>query len=264
MLKTVASAARDYAAAVSEGGLTMNYLPITGDAAFAEAAARMLLSEELVASLGERRASVHVASGTAALRVGMAYVAAHGATSGRVLLPSPTWGNHAGIAAAVGLEVTNVRYFDRARNGLDVEGWLADVAAAPERSLLLVHGVCHNPTGCDPSADDWARLLEVARRRRHVLLVDVAYQGFGSGSLDADAAATRRLAAAGDVEVLVAQSFSKNMGLYNERLGALHFIGVANGHAAAAATHASTIVRTCYSNPPAHGAFIAKTIMSTS
>ena len=95
-----------------------------------------------------------------------------------------------------------------------------DLEAAPEKSVILFHACAHNPTGADPSVDDWKRLAEVCKQKSHFPIFDTAYQGFASGDPNKDAWSLRYFADQG-FEMMVCQSFSKNFGLYNERAGNL-------------------------------------------
>jgi len=137
---------------------------------------------------------------------------------------------------------------------------LADLGAAPEGSVVVLHGCAHNPTGIDPSGEQWAALAELCARRRLLPFFDVAYQGFASGDLDVDAAAPRLFAAAG-LELLVAQSYSKNLGLYSDRVGALNVLLADARTAPAVLSQLKRIARSMYSNPPAHGAKLVAEVL---
>jgi aspartate/tyrosine/aromatic aminotransferase len=125
--------------------------------------------------------------------------------------------------------------------------------------VALLHGCCHNPTGVDPNPEQWKRIAAVIGERRIVPLVDFAYQGMGEG-LGEDAAGLQELSRTG-TELFVASSFSKNFGLYNERIGALTLIAPTRSAAAKALSHLKTCIRTNYSNPPAHGGAIVSKVL---
>lgn len=122
-------------------------------------------------------------------------------------------------------------------------------------------GCAHNPTGVDPTQEQWAAIADVCAARNHLPFFDVAYQGFASGSLDADAWAPRFFAHEKGMELLVAQSYSKNLGLYGERVGALNFVLADAGAAVRALSQAKRISRAIISNPPVHGARIAAMVV---
>ena len=166
-----------------------------------------------------RVAAIQTLSGTGACRAAGVFLERF-SSADTVYVSAPTWGNHIPIFEEAGLAVKRYRYFDAATNGLDFAGMLADVEAAPDGSVFLLHACAHNPTGVDPTAAQWAELSQQLLRKRHVVFFDSAYQGFASGDADRDAAAVRRFVADGH-ELLLAQSYAKNFGLYGERVGAL-------------------------------------------
>jgi len=179
-----------------------------------------------------------------------------------VYISNPTWGNHRQIFSCAGLKVAEYRYFDKNTNGLDLDGMLADIRAAPNRSTILLHLCAHNPTGVDPSPDQWKLILDLIREKNHFAFFDSAYQGFATGDLDRDAAPFRAFIDAG-FEGLCCQSFAKNMGLYGERVGALH-VATPNGKdAEAVLSQLKILVRANFSTPPKHGALIASKILNT-
>lgn len=139
---------------------------------------------------------------------------------------------------------------------------LEDLKNAKHGSVVLLHACCHNPTGVDPSLDQWAKIAEVCKENHLFPFFDVAYQGMVSGSLDTDAAGMRHFLKAG-LSFIVAQSFAKNMGLYGERTGAVHFVCANKDEATRVLSQVKIIVRTMYSSPPKHGARIAAIIMNT-
>jgi aspartate aminotransferase/aromatic-amino-acid transaminase len=137
---------------------------------------------------------------------------------------------------------------------------LASLRQVPAGEAVCLHACCHNPSGFDPMLDQWREIAGVLAERRLVTLVDFAYQGFGTG-LREDAAGVMELCGRLD-ELLVCSSFSKNFGLYNERVGALTLVGPTPQATAAALSHAKMCVRTNYSNPPFHGGAIIRTVLS--
>lgn len=239
-------------------GGSKTYLPIRGTAAYAAAIERLLLGAGHPALTEGRVATVHTPGGTAALRIAADYLqTTHPGIT--VWLTDPTWANHRPVFAAAGLPVRELPYLDRAEHRLALDGLLAALAVLPAGDVVVLHGCCHNPTGVDPSPAEWAQLAAVLAERRALPLLDVAYLGFADG-IEEDAAALRLLAETVP-ELLICNSFSKSMGLYNERVGSLTV--VAGGRAAAEAVLSRVLraVRASYSNPPAHGGGIATLLL---
>ncbi|KAG2484885.1 hypothetical protein HYH03_016367 [Edaphochlamys debaryana] len=238
------------------------YLPIAGNAEFCRLARTLALGGDCPALQGGRVATVQALSGTGALRVGAEFLAAHlPSTAPRVVyLPSPTWGNHKTIFAKAGFQVREYRYFDAATRGLAFDGMCADLASAPRGAVLLLHACAHNPTGVDPSPQQWARILALAQEKALLPFFDSAYQGFASGDLDADAASLRLFVRSG-LELVLAQSFAKNMGLYGERAGALSVVCKCKDTAGRVESQLKMVIRPMYSNPPMHGAAIAAKVL---
>ncbi|MGA1342393.1 MAG: amino acid aminotransferase [Hyphomonas sp.] len=176
----------------------------------------------------------------------------------RVWVSKPTWPNHPNVVKSLGLEVKEYAY---AREGqFSALGMIADLSAAEAGDGVILQGPCHNPTGIDPSSDDWKALGALARERGLLVLLDVAYHGFAQ-SLDRDMDGVRAfMAEAG--EAMVAYSCSKNFGLYRERTGCFLALGDTQQDIAAATTHVADIGRSTWSMPPAHGAGIVATILS--
>jgi aspartate/tyrosine/aromatic aminotransferase len=176
-----------------------------------------------------------------------------------VWLSDPTWPNHPSIFKSAGLKVNTYPYFDGATNGVAWDALVACLNTVPEGDVVLLHGCCHNPTGIDLSADQWQEISAIVVQRKLLPLIDFAYQGFADG-LREDAAGVNLVA---DVarEMLIASSYSKNFGLYNERVGALTLVAGTPEAAQASLSHIKTVIRSNYSNPPAHGAEVVATIL---
>lgn len=155
------------------------------------------------------------------------------------------------------------RYYDPTTCGFDRAGMLADLNSVPEGSIVLLHAVAHNPTGVDPTQEEWEQIAEIMKARKLVPWFDCAYQGFASGNPDIDAWSIRYFVDQG-FEMFVCQSFAKNFGLYNERVGALHVVSNDAESAHAVLTNLEAIIRPMYSNPPQHGARIVSTILKNS
>ncbi|KAG5897213.1 hypothetical protein JTB14_022564 [Gonioctena quinquepunctata] len=241
--------------------LNKEYLPILGLEAFSTAATRMLLGNDSPAVLQNRTFGLQCLSGTGALRVGAEFLA-------RVLdkkifyYSDPTWGNHKLVFKSAGFEEgRQYRYWDNATRGIDFKGFLEDLRNAPEHSVIILHPCAHNPTGCDPTMEQWAQIAEVVKERTLFPFFDCAYQGFASGDLVKDAAAVRYFVEQG-FELFCAQSFAKNFGLYNERVGNLTVVVNNPEVVPATKSQITLVVRGMYSNPPSHGARIVSTVLS--
>jgi len=177
-----------------------------------------------------------------------------------VYVPDPTWGNHIKIFGNAGHQVKKYRYYHPSTRGLDYTGMIQDLKAAPNGSIVVLHACAHNPTGVDPSTEQWRGILDVVREKGHLPFFDSAYQGFASGDLDTDAQSLRLFVDAG-LEMLLSQSFAKNMGLYGERVGALSVVCSSAEIAARVESQVKLVIRAMYSNPPKHGAAIAERVL---
>jgi aspartate/tyrosine/aromatic aminotransferase len=235
------------------------YKPISGDPAYGKAVRQMLfgIDHDLVAS--GRAVTAHTPGGTGALRVaGDFYRKVK--PDATVWLSDPTWPNHAAIFQSAGLKTATYPYFDPAANALAFPALIDALKKIPAGDIALLHGGCHNPTGADPTVDQWRTIANVLAERGVIPLIDFAYQGFATG-IDDDAAGVRALAAICP-ELFICSSFSKNFGLYNERTGAMTLVARTADHAAAAMSQIRVVIRSNYSNPPAHGGEIVKTVLA--
>lgn len=153
-------------------------------------------------------------------------------------------------------------YFDAETVGLDFDGMLADLEAAPDGSVVLLHGCAHNPTGVDPTQEQWVKIVDLLQKKKHLPFIDSAYQGFASGSLEQDAFLPRYLVERG-IEFATAQSYSKNLGLYAERVGAMSFVLADSDAAQRVLSQLKRLARAIYSNPPVHGARIVSEVVGS-
>lgn len=245
------------------------YLPIDGLPAFQRLASELIFGRNSEAMSDGRVVTVQTLSGSGALRVGLTFIARFYADAPRlplVYIPSPTWNNHRDIVPDAGLgEARTFRYLHATSGGVDMPGLLADLADAPAGSIVILHGCAHNPTGADPTLVEWADILSIVRERRLVPFFDVAYQGFASGDLDVDAASVRLFADAG-IDMMLSQSFAKNMGLYGQRIGSLSVVlskrtAAVPVTAMAVRSQLKAVIRPMYSSPPAHGARIVAGVL---
>ncbi|KAF9056219.1 aspartate aminotransferase [Panaeolus papilionaceus] len=247
---------------VRESSPDKEYLPITGLPAFTKNAALLAYGADSAPLNQGSVAVTQSISGTGALRIGGAFLARHYPASKAIYLPVPTWGNHIPLFRDSGLEVRGYRYFNKETVGLDFDGLKADLQAAPEGSIVLLHACAHNPTGVDPTPAQWAEISDIVKEKKLFPFFDMAYQGFASGSTVKDAFAVRHFVAQGH-QIALAQSFAKNMGLYGERVGAFSLTTSDPEEKARVDSQLKIVIRPMYSNPPLHGARIANAILST-
>eukprot|EP01012_Entosiphon_sulcatum_P009270 TRINITY_DN15168_c0_g1_i2.p1 TRINITY_DN15168_c0_g1~~TRINITY_DN15168_c0_g1_i2.p1 ORF type:complete len:321 (-),score=33.63 TRINITY_DN15168_c0_g1_i2:38-1000(-) len=207
-----------------------------------------------------RVAKCQAVSGTGALRLAVEVFRLALPKDTTVFLSRPTWPNHPNIFRAVGFPIREYTYWDPKSRGADFEGLKADLAAAPDRSVIVLHLCSHNPTGADLTAAQWDELAPILLHKKHVALFDSAYQGYATGDLDSDAYGFRKCVSIG-VEAVAAQSFSKNFGCYAERVGCVSFCCSTPEVARAVQSQLKVAVRPMYSNPVAHGARIVAKIL---
>ncbi|CAG9465873.1 unnamed protein product [Pedinophyceae sp. YPF-701] len=240
-------------------GENKEYLPIEGLATFRAATLELLLGASHPAVAEGRAVALQSLSGTGSLRVGAAFI--NRFLPGRtVYLSAPTWGNHKAIFADAGVQWKEYRYFNPETVGLDYDGMIEDISSAPDGSIIVLHGCAHNPTGIDPTPEQWRAIAELCEKKEHIPFFDVAYQGFATGDLDADAFAPRLFADMG-LEFFCSQSYSKNLGLYAERIGALCAVVSEQEVAGRVLSQMKKIARAIYSNPPVHGARIVAEVI---
>jgi aspartate aminotransferase len=235
-----------------------SYLGIAGAPDYAAAVQDLLFGSGHLIVTHRRAVTAHAPGGTGALRVAAEFIKKANPDA-RVWLSQPTWPNHANVMRAAGLAVEIYPYFDASANRLAFDALLETLAQLPEGDVVVLHGGCHNPTGIDPSPAQWATIADVLAARRTLPLVDFAYQGFAEG-INEDAAGVRALCSRMS-ELLIASSYSKNFGLYNERVGALTLVAASQAAAEASLSQIKSIIRANYSNPPAHGAKIVTMIL---
>jgi aspartate aminotransferase len=165
------------------------------------------------------------------------------------------------IFTNAGLEVRKYRYYDNDSCSLDFSNLIDDMRAMPEGSCILLHACAHNPTGMDPTVDQWKEVSDVAREKNLLPFFDSAYQGFASGDARKDASAVRMFVEDGH-NIAVVQSFSKNFGLYGQRVGALSVVAADPEEASRVLSQLKVHIRPSYSNPPRHGARIVAKILA--
>jgi aspartate aminotransferase len=236
---------------------TKSYVGAAGREDFNAALEELVLGPAHPARRDKRARTLQTPGGCGALRVGAELIKAAAPTS-VVHLSDPTWGNHAPLMGSCGLKLERYPYYDAARHELRFEAMLQRLQEASPGDTVLVHACCHNPTGADLDSAQWQSLADLLERRKLVPFLDLAYQGFGF-SLEADVAAVRMVVERLP-EALIAVSFSKNLGLYRERVGGLIVVSEDAARADAVQSHMLHIARSIYSMPPDHGAAIAAKI----
>ncbi|XP_055343806.1 aspartate aminotransferase, cytoplasmic-like [Paramacrobiotus metropolitanus] len=248
---------------VEDASINFEYLPILGLESFSSAATRMLLGADS-AALNENRAfGVQTLSGTGALRLAADFLASCVPSVTKIAyISTPTWENHRLLFLKAGFnEVREYHYWDAEKRALDLKNMLNDLNDAPERSVVILHACSHNPTGVDPTRDEWKEIVKIIKARKLFPVLDSAYQGFASGDLDADAWAVRHFAEQG-LEFVCAQSFAKNFGIYSSRVGNLVVVTSKAETVPKIKSQLTILVRGNYSNPPAQGARIVSAVLN--
>ncbi|KAJ5656000.1 hypothetical protein N7507_007950 [Penicillium longicatenatum] len=255
--------------------LNHEYLPITGHAAFNKKARKLLCGDELANHQNIR--TLQTIAGTGANHLAALFCARY-IRPKNVFISDPTWDNHYSIWEAAGPAINQrlYPYYDAKSRTFNFEGMIAELEnSAEENDVVVLHPCAHNPTGHDPTHEQWKRIADVVGRKRLFVVFDSAYQGFASGDPDADAWAIRYFYStffshsSASITglpsgMLVCQSFSKNFGLYGERIGALHLITHPSVSAEGAYTHLIKLARSEISCPALSGARVVTTILSDS
>jgi aspartate aminotransferase, mitochondrial len=246
---------------VVSSNLDKEYAGITGVPAFTKAAALLAYGPDSAPLKEDRIAITQSISGTGALRIGGAFLERFYPHAKTIYIPTPSWANHNAVFKDSGLKVEKYRYYNKDTIGLDFDGMVEDIKAMPKNSIVLLHACAHNPTGVDPTEDQWKAISDAVKEGEHFPFFDMAYQGFASGDTDKDAFALRYFISQGHTPCL-SQSFAKNMGLYGERVGAFSLVCSSAEEKKRVDSQIKILVRPLYSNPPVHGARIASTILN--
>jgi len=260
VMPAVLEAERRILAQLKSGEINKEYLPIGGDREFCALSQRLVLGDNCHQLKNGCVAGIQALSGTGALRVLGEFTQLFFPET-TIWLSSPTWGNHKKVFQKAGLKQNQYRYWNAAQRNLDFEGMCADLETAKPGDVVLLHVCAHNPTGVDPTPAQWDAISELVERKKLFALFDSAYQGYGSGDLVKDRYAAELFASKG-MSFMIAQSYSKNMGLYGERVGCASVVCKDSATAKAVNSQLAGIVRPMWSNPPKHGCYIAKTILS--
>lgn len=235
------------------------YLPIDGDKEFLNYSLQLLFGADSPVLQANKVYAAQTVGGSGALRIGGEFLAQQ--ISKTVFLSQPSWSNHKTIFEKSGLNVGSYPYFDPKARQLDFNGMCEAIKNMPPSSVILLHGCCHNPTGLDPSFEQWQELSSLIKQQQIIPFFDIAYQGFGN-DLNKDASAIRYFAQEGH-EMLVAYSYSKNFGLYGERVGFLAVVSSEANLIPNIGSHIKFLIRGNYSTPPLHGAKIVSTILKS-
>ncbi|PKM17478.1 MAG: aromatic amino acid aminotransferase [Gammaproteobacteria bacterium HGW-Gammaproteobacteria-15] len=236
------------------------YIGMAGDLGFNAHIEKLAFGIGHKVLLANRVTTAHTPGGTGALRVAAEFIKKANPNA-TIWVTSPTWANHISMFKAAGLNVKEYTYYDYDTKGLNEDAMFAELATVPAGDVVLVHACCHNPSGMDLTFAQWQRFTDIAKERGFTPLVDMAYQGFGTG-LDEDAKGLRYLADNVD-EMILCSSCSKNFGLYRERIGAVSIVAVDSKVADVAKVNLLSVVRSIYSMPPAHGAIIVANILDS-
>lgn len=236
------------------------YIGPTGSPLFNDEMGKLIFGQTHQVLLEDRARTVSTPGGTGALRVAAEFIKSckPGAT---IWVSNPTWANHTGLFEAAGLIVKTYPYYDYENKNLDFDGMLAALKQVSANDAVLLHACCHNPSGMDLNQEQWQQVADVAKSVGFLPVIDMAYQGFGQG-LDDDAYGLR-LMAASVKEMLVCSSCSKNFGLYRERIGGCTIVGESSLQADIAYSVLLSVIRVIYSMPPAHGAALVETILTS-
>lgn len=236
------------------GKIDKEYCPIDGVPGVQALCQKLIFGES-----GDRIATAQTLSGTGALRVCAAFMKKYLGFS-KIYVSDPTWGNHPACFQTEGLAVEYYPYWNAETRSLKFEQFLAHVKSAPNGSAYLLHACAHNPTGVDPTVDQWKQIMAVFKEKGHVPVIDSAYQGYASGSLEKDREVVEMFFKAG-MEMFLCQSFAKNLGLYGERMGCFHVVCDSVDDAKRVLSQVKMVIRPMYSSPPIHGGLLTKKIL---
>ncbi len=234
------------------------YLPIEGIAAYDAAVKGLVFGADSEPVTSGRVATVQCIGGTGGLKVGADFLKRLNPNA-TVLISDPSWENHRAIFNNAGFPVETYPYYDAATRGINFDGMLAALNAAPAGTIVVLHACCHNPTGYDITSAQWDEVVSVVKAKNLVAFLDMAYQGFGYG-LSEDGAVIGKFVAAG-LDFFVSTSFSKSFSLYGERVGGLSVLCESKEEAARVLSQLKIVIRTNYSNPPTHGGAVVAAVL---
>jgi len=235
------------------------YLPIDGLPAYDKAVQQLLLgADSQLIALG-RAVTIQALGGTGGLKVGADFLRKF-SPAAKVCISDPSWENHRALFEAAGFAVGTYAYYDPSTHGLAFDAMRSSLQTMDPGTIVVLHACCHNPTGVDPTPEQWDQILALVRARGLVPFLDLAYQGFGAGT-DADAVVVRKFAATPG-PLFVSNSFSKSFSLYGERVGALTVVAADRDEAARVLSQLKRVVRANYSNPPTFGGQVVALVLT--
>uniref|UniRef100_A0A7C8Z106 Aspartate aminotransferase n=1 Tax=Opuntia streptacantha TaxID=393608 RepID=A0A7C8Z106_OPUST len=242
------------------GNLNMEYLPMGGSNHMVEETLKLAYGENSEFIKDKRIAAVQALSGTGACRLFADFQKRYQPES-EIYIPVPTWANHHNIWRDAHVLQKTYHYYHPESRGLDFSAMMDDIKNAPKGSFFLLHACAHNPTGVDPTEEQWKEISQLIKAKGHFPFFDMAYQGFASGDPERDAKAIRIFLQDGHL-LGISQSFAKNMGLYGQRVGCLSVLCDNEKQAVAVKSRLQQIARPMYSNPPVHGSLLVSIILS--
>jgi len=235
------------------------YLPIDGIAAYDSAVKGLVFGADSEPVKSGRAATIQAIGGTGGLKVGADFLKKLNPDA-KVLISDPSWENHRALFTNAGFVVESYPYYDAAKRGVNFEGMLGALNAAPAGTVVVLHACCHNPTGYDITPAQWDQVVAAVKAKNLVTFLDMAYQGFGNG-IEEDGAVIGKFVAAG-LSFFVSTSFSKSFSLYGERVGALSVLCEDKDQAARVLSQLKITIRTNYSNPPIHGGAVVAAVLN--
>lgn len=240
------------------------YLPMAGNIKYRQLCRDLVFSADADCVKQGRVVSIQALSGTGSLTLVGEFLKRTMASDTSVYVSDPTWPNHITIYEEfLGFPVHKYPYWDPKGLTCDIDAMVKTLDQAPDRQIVILHACAHNPTGEDPDEAQWHQIMNVIKKKNHFAIIDAAYQGFATTDLDKDAFAARLFARElGDLNFAVCQSFAKNMGLYGERAGCLHFVCESANTAKLVEGRLTRLCRTLWSNPPKHGAELVTIVLT--
>lgn len=236
-----------------------SYKPIIGDEEFGLLVKDLVLGKNITKQRENTAKSIHTPGGTGALRVVMDYFSKFHQNS-VFWISKPSWPNHKQIINSTNLNFNEYAYFNSEDNQLNFNSMINDLSNVKSGDVVLLHGCCHNPTGIDLNQSQWETISDLLLSKKAIPLIDFAYQGFGDG-LNEDSEGLRKIVQK-NPESIICSSFSKNFGLYSERVGSLTILSSDNLVLENVVSQMKVCIRSNYSNPPSHGGDIVKLILS--
>ena len=235
-----------------------SYIAQAGPEDFLTQTANLLLGSEHSVLQDQRSCTVLAPGGSGALRLAAEFVT-NNRPDTTIWVCDPTWANHVPLLGKAGLKLKEFPYYDYDSHQIRFDEMMETLKSAGEGDLVLLHGCCHNPCGADLSRDQWQEVSAAAQIQGFTPFIDLAYQGLGDGL--AEDVYGLRLLAEELPELLIASSFSKNFGLYRERVGAVTLVANSVPAVEASASQIVATARELYSVPPTHGASLVGIIL---